>query len=209
MIANPALSQPAISPRPFALDDLRMHHDPLGIEEGAEEKSSNFRVPVSGIALMVTIVAGAFLVFDPLGMFSVHDAKSVAPITDSSPVLAAPANPAPVTELIAPQQTFSTTNVIKTPGVPTPAAQAPRVSAPAAPHRAANGAAESRGKTPAKSQAAPIVIPDDKTAPSVLLMKPEVKAEPPAPAPSLNDAVRDAPKPAVNIQPPAAKDDVN
>ncbi len=207
MIANPAISHRAISPRLFTLDTLRMH--PHGIEDGAEEKSSNFRVAVSGMALMMTIVVGAFLVFDPLGMFSVHDAKSVAPIPHSSAVLAAPAIPAPVDELLTPQQTFSTPNAIKTPAVPTPAAQAPRVSAPAATHRAANIAAGSRGKTPAKAEAAPIVTPDDKIAPSILLMNPEVKAEPPAPAPSLNDAVSDAPKPALNTQPPAARDEVN
>ncbi|MEP6998157.1 MAG: hypothetical protein ABI900_10925 [Betaproteobacteria bacterium] len=209
MIASPAVSHPAISPLPSTLDDLRMHNHPHGIEDGAEAKSSNFTLAVSGIALMVTIVLGAFLVFDPLGMFSAHDAKSVAPITPSSAVLTAPAIPAPVNELIAPQQTLPTPNATKTPAVATPAAQTPRASAPAAPHRAANGAAESRRKTTAKSEAAPIVIPDDKTAPSVLPMNPEVKAEPPAPAPSVNDAVSDAPKPAASIQPPAAKEEVN
>ena len=43
----------------------------------------------------------------------------------------------------------------------------------------------------------------------VLLMKPEVRAEPLAPAPSVNHAVSDASKLAVTMQRPPAKDQAN
>lgn len=213
MISNPAMPHPAMGPRQFTLNDLRVRSYVTG------EKSSSSALAVPGMVLVAALALGAFVMLDPLALFAPPEPKAAAPAFVPP---TEPARPAAMKEIITPQPNVPATKYIEEPAVTAPVVQAPQVPAPAARQRAGGITPESRTSrknkaditalraTPGERPAPPIVLtrPEEKAAPPVLLTKPEEKTDAPI-VPNRGDAIKDAPKPAAANDQPPVKEEVN
>jgi hypothetical protein len=171
MIANPAIPNPAAVPRPFTLNDLRLH------TSISQEPSSTPALPLYGLALAVALAIGVFIWLDPMRLFAPTEAS---PPARAIIPFAEPRRPIERLNITAPPTPVPATNSVEMPIAPAPVVQAPHVSTPVVRPRPAIIKPESRGNQMDKTNTTVLqASPKETNAPAVLLTKPEETPAPP------------------------------
>ena len=186
MIANPDISHP------FTLNDLRVHN----AYDDAPPSASGLSLSV--LALGLVLAVGAFVLLDPLRLFTPTEASPPVPAVVSS---AEPARPVERQEIVAPLTPVPATKSVESPTAPAPVVQAAPVPAPVIRPRAASIKPESRGNPIEKTNAtAREATSKEMRAPPVLLDKSEEKVDTPIVS-KLVDDTKSPPKPAATNEP--------
>lgn len=89
------ITYPSANVRPMTLNDLRLR------SQGTRPTAAKSTMGLTGIVLVAALAAGAFVMFDPLGMKSGHEPKP-APLAMAPAAPSVPATASPVATPLAP-----------------------------------------------------------------------------------------------------------
>jgi len=189
MIANPDISHP------FTLNDLRVH----GVYDDAPPSASGLSLSLLALGLVVAI--GAFVMLDPLRLFTTTGATQPAAAVVAS---TGPAWPIETQEIVAPPTPAPATRFVEAPIAPAPVVHAPPAPAPVTRPHAASIKSEPRSNPVDKTSATAVAAaPKEVTAPPALLNKLEERVDAPI-VPKLVEEPKSPPKPAATSEPTPA-----